>query len=55
MILSKEENFGKNKISQNPRNKIQMKENLSVVLNFIQVSFQLKYHSNSNWLESSRS
>ena len=37
LILSKEENFGKRKITQNPKNKIQMKENLSTVLDFIQV------------------
>eukprot|EP01080_Neovahlkampfia_damariscottae_P001265 gene1265-11352_t len=42
LILSKEENFGKQKITQNPRNKIQMKENIATVLDFIQNDQNIK-------------
>jgi hypothetical protein len=36
LILSKEESLGKFKLTQNPKNKIQMKENVGMVLEFIQ-------------------
>jgi hypothetical protein len=37
LVLAKEEDFGQKKITKNPKNKIAMKENLTIVLEFLQV------------------
>jgi hypothetical protein len=37
LVLAKEEGFGQQKITKNPKNKIAMKENLTIVLDFFQV------------------